>query len=114
MRFSFVIAVVVALTTSMSVSACADMFGLCGSSSASHDVCCPPLSCGTGVSMSGSLCIRDSTQQLTFAPCINRILAQTCTAINPLKMDRACRDSESCFFRVSTVVYRTISSSLRS
>jgi hypothetical protein len=84
MRFSFAIAVVAALTASMSVSACEDLYGLCGASSSTNDECCKGLSCSIGVSMSRSLCIRDT--RLTFAPCMNRTTAQTCTAIDPLTM----------------------------
>ncbi|KAG2045204.1 hypothetical protein BDR03DRAFT_938184 [Suillus americanus] len=56
MRFSFLLAVVAALTTSMSVSACATLNGLCGSSSAEHDTCCEGLACTTGVFGSNTYC----------------------------------------------------------
>ncbi|KAG2352772.1 hypothetical protein BDR07DRAFT_807167 [Suillus spraguei] len=46
MRFSFLLAVVTALTTSMSVRAqCAGQNGVCGSSSAENDTCCQGLTC---------------------------------------------------------------------
>ncbi|KAG2073502.1 hypothetical protein BDR04DRAFT_340105 [Suillus decipiens] len=48
MRFSFLLAVVAALTTSMSVRGCADQNGLCGSSSPAGDTCCPGLNCKLG------------------------------------------------------------------
>lgn len=61
MRFSFLLAVVAALASSMSVSACATLNGLCGSSSASGDTCCSGFTCSTGVSMSRLLCIHPAT-----------------------------------------------------
>ncbi|KAG1736787.1 hypothetical protein EDB19DRAFT_1021522 [Suillus lakei] len=51
MHFSFILVVVAALTTSMSVSACTNLNGVCDSSSASNDACCSNLACNTGVSM---------------------------------------------------------------
>ncbi|KAG2748313.1 hypothetical protein P692DRAFT_20521558 [Suillus brevipes Sb2] len=49
MRLSFLFAVVAALAASVSVNAqCADVNGLCGTSSAEGDVCCPGLNCKLG------------------------------------------------------------------
>ncbi|KAG1794415.1 uncharacterized protein HD556DRAFT_1370223 [Suillus plorans] len=73
MHFSFlrVVAVVAALTRSMSVTAqlCGTVGNACGKSSPEGTVCCGDLLCNPAVSMSRSLCIRNSTPRLTFAPC---------------------------------------------
>ncbi|KAG1799453.1 uncharacterized protein HD556DRAFT_1347969 [Suillus plorans] len=76
MHFSFlrVVAVVAALTGSMSVTAqsCASVGQACGKTSPVGLSCCSGLSCTPVVSISRSLCIRNSTPRLTFAPCTNR------------------------------------------
>ncbi|KAG2046055.1 hypothetical protein BDR06DRAFT_236807 [Suillus hirtellus] len=90
MHFSFllVVAVVAALTRSMSVTAqCATLGQACGTTSHTGLMCCDSLFCEPTVSISRSLCIQNSTLQLTFAPCTNRspiILA--CTARNLMSL----------------------------
>ncbi|KAG1749558.1 hypothetical protein EDB19DRAFT_148409 [Suillus lakei] len=65
MRFSFLLAVVAALTTSMSASAqCADLNGVCGSSSAVGDKCCPGLTCTTDFRLSQVLPLTLSPNEL--------------------------------------------------
>ncbi|KAG1748452.1 uncharacterized protein EDB91DRAFT_879746 [Suillus paluster] len=68
MRFSFLLAVVTALTTSMSVNACITEYGVCGPKNPSS--CCKGLTCKLGVSMSRSLCIRDSFNPMTDPLCL--------------------------------------------
>ncbi|KAG1794174.1 uncharacterized protein HD556DRAFT_1371423 [Suillus plorans] len=75
MYFSFlqVVAVVAALSKSMSVTAqCASLGQACGKTSPTGLACCDDLFCGPTVSMSRSLCIQNSTPRLTFAPYTNR------------------------------------------
>ncbi|KAG1794172.1 uncharacterized protein HD556DRAFT_1371408 [Suillus plorans] len=89
MHFSFlrVVAVVAALTRSMSVTAqCASSGQACGTTSSTGLICCGDLYCGPIVSMSHSLCIQNSTPRLTFAPCTNS---------NPVILPRTAGNLES-------------------
>ncbi|KAG1733295.1 hypothetical protein EDB19DRAFT_1226452 [Suillus lakei] len=73
MRFSFLLAVVAALTTSMSVSAsdyaCTILNGFCGKENGKR--CCEPLQCKPGVSTSLRFASAIQHRDSRLAPCTN-------------------------------------------